>query len=261
MLQNIVCLWSQFCFTDALKINIHLHTGKKLRRVYIKMLILITRCCAYRTLLSLCVWVLFRNSQVFYNYFYNQKKKYADWTNEEGKKRTLILWTDLNRRAANPNARTRTSIFPNDIINVIHFKNQIVKGSLKFGKIKTNSEDWASGSSLQNSNRDICLVLSHSHSQVGPPHLCARQKGQGLRKKGLKSMQRSPWDSTHPTPTPLLATSTFRKYFLNSSLQEKKEPFFLWHSLATYGTAMNRGFYETGFRYHSHGYATDHKQQ
>ena len=167
MLQNIVCLWSQFCFTDALNINIHLHTGKKLRRVYIKMLIIITRCCAYRTLLSLCVWVLFRNSQVFYNYFYNQKKKYADWTNEEGKKRTLILWTDLNRQAANPNARTRTSIFPNDIINVIHFKNQIVKGSLKFGKIKTNSDDWASGSSLQNSNRDICLVLSHSHSQGG----------------------------------------------------------------------------------------------
>lgn len=43
--------------------------------------------------------------------------------------------------AADPNVRMPTSIFPNDIINVILLENQIMQG---FGKIKINSEDKAS---------------------------------------------------------------------------------------------------------------------
>lgn len=74
------------------------------------------------------------NFQFFYNYFYNQKQKYVDWTNEEGKKKMFML-------AADPNVRMPTSIFPNDIINVILLENQIMQG---FGKIKINSEDKAS---------------------------------------------------------------------------------------------------------------------
>lgn len=55
------------------------------------MLVIITKCCAYRNILfSLCVCVLFCNSQVFYIYVYNQKQKYVDWTNDKGKKRMLI---------------------------------------------------------------------------------------------------------------------------------------------------------------------------
>ena len=51
---------------------------------------------------------------------------------------------------ADPNVRMPTSLFPNDIVNIILLENQIIKGRLAFGKIKTNSEDRAAGCSLQN---------------------------------------------------------------------------------------------------------------
>lgn len=36
--------------------------------------------------------------------------------------------------AADPNVRMPTRIFPNDIINIILLKNQIIKGRLEFGE-------------------------------------------------------------------------------------------------------------------------------
>lgn len=46
---------------------------------------------------------------------------------KEKKKRTVIL-------VADPNMKMSTSIFPNDLINVILLDNQIIKGMLEFGK-------------------------------------------------------------------------------------------------------------------------------
>lgn len=50
--------------------------------------------------------------------------------------------------ADDPNKRMPRSIFPNDTVNIITLENQTIKGRLARGKIKTDSEDRAGGSSL-----------------------------------------------------------------------------------------------------------------
>lgn len=45
--------------------------------------------------------------------------------------------------AEDPNGRTPRGTFPNDTVNIITLENQIIKGGLARGKIKTNSEDRA----------------------------------------------------------------------------------------------------------------------
>lgn len=107
----------------------------------------------------------------------------------------------------------------------------------------------------------MCLVSSNSQGQGRFTHLCvpsrkektrgashtpqvAHRKGQAQKERAQTSAALFQ-DSARPNPTSY-TKSTFRKYFLGSRLQEKKEPFFLWHSLATYGTALNRGFMREG---------------
>lgn len=102
---------------------------------------------------SLYVCVLVCNFQFCYNNLYDQKQKYGDTTNEE--ERTLIL-------APDPNVTMSTGVSPKDIINITLLENQMIKGRLEFGKIKTGSEDKPSGSSLHNENRSVFLVLNNS---------------------------------------------------------------------------------------------------
>lgn len=52
--------------------------------------------------------------------------------------------------AADPNVTMSTSVSPKDMINITLLDNQIIKGRLEFEKIKTDSEEKPSGSSLQN---------------------------------------------------------------------------------------------------------------
>lgn len=95
-----------------------------------------------RILFSLYVCALVCNFQFGYNYFYNQKQRYVDRTNEEEKKGHSL--------AADPNVTMSTSVSPKDMINITLLDNQIIKGRLEFEKIKTDSEEKPSGSSLRN---------------------------------------------------------------------------------------------------------------
>lgn len=148
--------------------------------------------------------MLFCNFQFFYNSFYNQEQKHVDWANEEGKKKTVML-------AADPNVRMPTSVFPNDIINIILLENQIIKS---FGKIKTSSEDKASYPAELKQRPmpgfkqpprpgwvhhiSVCPAERKSPGKPQTPPEWPVRKDR-LRKKGLESMQRSPWDSALPT--------------------------------------------------------------
>ena len=171
--------------------------------------IIITRYCASRRILfSLCVCVLLCDPQFFNNYFCNWKQKYANWTNEKGEKRTLMS-------VAGPNVGMPTSLFPNDTVNIILLENQIIKGRLAFGKIKTDSEDRAAGCSLQNYNRGRSSFQTIPESRVDSPHQCvpsrkektggashttqeAHQKGQAQKEKTLESSSTLPGTQGSP---------------------------------------------------------------
>lgn len=103
--------------------------------------------------------------------------------------------------------------------------------------------------SLILNNPSLCYCVSSRKEQsTGGTETsqAARQERWTLKKKTQTAAVALP-KPQHPRPHVSLRRSPpSKKYFLDSRHQEKKEPFFLRHLAATYGTALNRGFMREG---------------